>query len=100
MQTAFRVPPAPDQRFLIEIQEPACVAFARSSQMTSRVKRAIAELEDCCACPRNCHIDRLQERARICHTGQALRHCLQRFSSLRGRGLPARLERFRDDLLR
>jgi len=70
MFTATRASPAPDRRFLIENQEPACLTFARSGQMASRVKRAIAELADCCACPRNCHVNRLQERARVCHTGR------------------------------
>ena len=34
------------------------------------METAISELEDCCACPRNCHVNRLEDRAKICHTGR------------------------------
>ncbi len=70
MFRATRASPAPDRRFQVEDQEPACLTLARSGQMASRVIRAIDELEDCCTCPRNCHVNRLHDRARICHTGR------------------------------
>jgi len=46
---------------------------ARSGVLAERVDAAMAELEDCCACPRNCHIDRLADETKICHTGRYAR---------------------------
>lgn len=64
------IPPLPDPRHLIVDFEPAYLRLSRSGTLPRRVKSAIAELEDCCACPRNCHVNRLENRAMICHTGR------------------------------
>jgi len=66
-------PPTPDARFLVEDYEPAYLALYRSGALPRRVDAALAELRDCCACPRNCHVNRLQDKARVCHTGRYAR---------------------------
>ncbi len=67
---APRLAPSPDPRFLIEDEEPAYLAVYRRGELPARAAAAIEELRDCCACPRNCHVDRLQDRARVCNTGR------------------------------
>ena len=62
--------PQPDPRFLIEDYEPAYRALYRRGELKGRVEAALKELEDCCACPRDCHINRLENETRICHTGR------------------------------
>lgn len=56
--------------FLIEEFEPAYLALHRQGLLEARVTAALEELADCCACPRNCHVNRLHDRARVCHTGR------------------------------
>jgi putative pyruvate formate lyase activating enzyme len=60
----------PERRFLIEPFEPAYLELHRSGELERRVEDAVAELEDCCACPRNCHVNRLENVARVCRTGR------------------------------
>jgi putative pyruvate formate lyase activating enzyme len=67
---ALRTGPRPDPRFVIEDFEPAYLSVYRSDGFNERRHRALAELEDCCACPRNCHVNRLKDVARVCHTGR------------------------------
>ena len=67
---ALRAGPAPDPGFVIEDFEPAYLRLYRDGELDARRRAAIAELEDCCACPRNCHVNRLQDVARVCHTGR------------------------------
>jgi putative pyruvate formate lyase activating enzyme len=62
-----------DPRFIVGDFEPAYLQLYRSGELGARVERALAELVDCCACPRNCHINRLKNEKRVCHTG---RHAL------------------------
>lgn len=64
-----RAPPSPDPRFVIEDYEPAYTRMDGAA-LRSRAELALRELEDCCACPRNCHVNRLHEEARVCHTGR------------------------------
>jgi putative pyruvate formate lyase activating enzyme len=59
-----------ESRFLIRDFEPAYVATKRRGELPTRVDAALAELEDCCACPRNCHVNRLLDKARVCNTGR------------------------------
>ena len=66
----LRTAPAPDPRFVIDDFEPAYRRVHREDGLEERRRRAIAELEDCCACPRNCHVNRLHDVARVCHTGR------------------------------
>jgi putative pyruvate formate lyase activating enzyme len=60
----------PDARFLLDDHEPACLALHREGRLPERVAAALRELEDCCACPRNCHCNRLRDETRACHTGR------------------------------
>jgi putative pyruvate formate lyase activating enzyme len=41
--------------------------------IAARVAAGLRELEDCCACPRNCHVNRLANEARVCRTGRYAR---------------------------
>ncbi len=59
-----------EPRFLVTNFEPAYLDVFRRGALTSRVQAALAELEDCCACPRNCHVNRLENRAKVCNTGR------------------------------
>ena len=62
-----------DPRFLIEPFEPAYLATHRAGVLAERVAAGLTELEDCCACPRNCHVNRLANETRVCHTGRYAR---------------------------
>ncbi len=66
---ALRAPPYPDSRFVIDEFKPAYSRISRK-ELDSRVRSAMRELEDCCACPRNCHVNRLRDEARVCNVGR------------------------------
>jgi putative pyruvate formate lyase activating enzyme len=70
MMFATRIPPTSDPRFLVEDFEPAYMAVYRQGALPSRVEVALKELEDCCACPRNCRINRIHNERRVCNTGR------------------------------
>ena len=59
-----------DPEYRLDDYEPGYLQLHRDGRLKSRVKEALAELEDCCACPRNCHVNRLENKARVCHTGR------------------------------
>ncbi len=42
-----------------EPPEPAYLRLLRSGELQKRVQRALAELQECRVCPRECHVDRL-----------------------------------------
>ncbi|MBI2993653.1 MAG: radical SAM protein [Gammaproteobacteria bacterium] len=63
-------PRAPEPEFLIRDFEPAYLALHRTGELLRRVEAGLRELEDCCACPRNCHVNRLQDHAKVCGTGR------------------------------
>ena len=56
--------------FILHDFEPAYMQMYRRGELGERVELALRELEDCCACPRNCHINRLQDEKRVCNTGR------------------------------
>jgi len=58
-----------DERFLLDPFEPA---YARVD-FEGKLVAARRELEDCCACPRECHVDRWHDETGICHTGRHAR---------------------------
>jgi putative pyruvate formate lyase activating enzyme len=64
-----------DRQFVIEPFGPAYLALHRAGAMAGRVAAGLRELEDCCACPRNCHVNRLANDSRVCHTGRHARVC-------------------------
>ncbi len=53
-----------------ERYEPAAVRTWRAGGFDGKVARALAELEDCRACPRDCGVNRLIGDTSICHTGR------------------------------
>jgi len=56
--------------FVLRDFEPAYLQAYRRGELQNRVALALKELEDCCACPRNCHVNRLQDEKRVCNTGR------------------------------
>ncbi|MFQ5616003.1 MAG: radical SAM protein [Anaerolineales bacterium] len=50
--------------------EPAYVALYRSGELRRRVEEAVAGLESCRVCPRDCKVDRLASKTAACHTGR------------------------------
>ena len=59
-----------NKRFTLECFEPAYLSLHRRGELTGRTERALEELADCCACPRNCHVNRLDNKELICRTGR------------------------------
>ena len=50
--------------------EPAYMDLYRSGELRSRVEEAIASLEECRVCPRDCGVDRLADKTAACYTGR------------------------------
>ena len=61
-----------DPRFVLDPFQPAYAALS-SDEIRERVAAGLDELADCCACPRNCHVNRLENETKICHTGRFAR---------------------------
>ncbi|GMQ96862.1 MAG: radical SAM protein [Gammaproteobacteria bacterium] len=59
-----------DSAFVLDPFEPAYLRLYREGKLGERVEAALEELKDCCACPRNCHVNRLKDTAKVCHTGR------------------------------
>ncbi|MFQ5817163.1 MAG: radical SAM protein [Terriglobia bacterium] len=49
---------------------PAYVRTYQSGELERRVERALALLADCTLCPRDCHVNRLENRFAVCKTGR------------------------------
>ncbi len=64
--------PQIDPRFIVDPFEPAYLTLS-PSEIDERVEAGLRELEDCCACPRNCHVNRMADETKICHTGRYAR---------------------------
>ncbi len=60
----------PDPRFVVPDFEPIYLETWRQSRLPEKVQAALAELEDCRICPRNCSVNRLADERRVCHTGR------------------------------
>ncbi|MHC5050800.1 MAG: radical SAM protein, partial [Planctomycetota bacterium] len=58
-----------DERFLLDPFEPAYAGL----DFEEKLAAARRELKDCCACPRDCHVDRWNDETGICHTGRYAR---------------------------
>ncbi|MGH8119243.1 MAG: radical SAM protein [Gammaproteobacteria bacterium] len=67
---AVSLPKSPPPEYVIREFEPAYLKLYRDSVLQRRVEAALRELEDCCACPRNCHVNRLRNETRVCNTGR------------------------------
>ena len=59
----------PADAFATRAFEPAYLKLTRA-ELDARVERALLELEDCRACPRDCRCNRLLNETRACHTGR------------------------------
>jgi putative pyruvate formate lyase activating enzyme len=59
--------------FIVEDFVPAYLDPEVRATMGKRVAEAVRELECCCACPRNCKVNRLANEMKVCHTGRHAR---------------------------
>ena len=50
--------------------EPGYLALFRSGELAQRVKTALAALEECQVCPRDCGINRLADETAVCKSGR------------------------------
>jgi putative pyruvate formate lyase activating enzyme len=50
--------------------EPAYVGLWQSGELARRVERGLEKLADCALCPRNCHVNRLEDKRKTCRTGR------------------------------
>ena len=53
--------------------QPAYLSLWRSGELARRVERAVAKLEDCVLCPRDCHVNRLADKFAVCRVGRYAR---------------------------
>lgn len=53
--------------------EPAYLALWRSGELAQRVERAIAMLDVCRVCPRDCEVDRSKDEIGLCRVGRTAR---------------------------
>lgn len=56
--------------FLVEDYEPRCVMANRSGLLKTRVSQALDELKACKACPRDCGVNRMENKMGACNTGR------------------------------
>jgi putative pyruvate formate lyase activating enzyme len=63
---------AAEPQFLVDPFQPAYLSLD-AEEIGRRVEAGLRELEDCCACPRNCHVNRLAGETKVCHTGRYAR---------------------------
>ena len=56
--------------FLVGDYEPVAVKAHREGRLTEKVGQARAELENCTACPRNCKVNRMEDKRGACNTGR------------------------------
>jgi putative pyruvate formate lyase activating enzyme len=61
-----------ERRFVLDPFEPAYLSLL-AEEIGSRVEAGLSELEDCCACPRNCHVNRMANETNVCNTGRYAR---------------------------
>ena len=71
MSPSSRSPPI-DPQFVVDPFEPAYRSLS-AGEISRRVEAARQELEDCSACPRDCHANRTAGATGICHTGRYAR---------------------------
>jgi putative pyruvate formate lyase activating enzyme len=53
----------------VELSEPGYVALYRSGELKRRAERLEARLASCDICPRECHVNRLENKRGFCHSG-------------------------------
>ena len=57
--------------FLIGDYEPRACKTYREGKMSQKVNLALKELENCVACPRNCKVNRMEDKKGACNTGRS-----------------------------
>ncbi|MHC4102165.1 MAG: radical SAM protein [Planctomycetota bacterium] len=62
-----------DRGFLVDDFSPSYLDDSVLSTMDERVAAARQELASCCACPRDCRINRLADEMKVCSTGRYAR---------------------------
>jgi len=50
--------------------QPAYLELWRSGELLRRVELGLNKLADCALCPRNCHVNRLEDKTKVCKTGR------------------------------
>ena len=50
--------------------QPAYLSLYESGELRRRVQQALAKLADCALCPRDCHVNRLEDKFAVCKTGR------------------------------
>jgi putative pyruvate formate lyase activating enzyme len=50
--------------------EPAYVRLWRSGELARRAELGLQKLADCVLCPRNCHVNRFEDKTKACKTGR------------------------------
>ncbi|HYB76867.1 MAG TPA: radical SAM protein [Candidatus Bathyarchaeia archaeon] len=49
---------------------PAYLELWQSGELARRVKLGLTKLADCVLCPRNCHVNRFEDKKKVCRTGR------------------------------
>ena len=50
--------------------QPAYLKLWESAKLSRRVELGLEKLADCAVCPRNCHVNRLEDETKACKTGR------------------------------
>ena len=67
------MPPRNPDAFIVRDFEPAYLDEAVRATLADRVRAAHTELADCRACPRNCGVNRLEDKTKFCGIGRHAR---------------------------
>ncbi|MDA2935543.1 radical SAM protein, partial [Acidobacteria bacterium AH-259-D05] len=58
---------------LKSITYPSYLMLYQSGELEKRVQEGLEALADCTVCPRDCHVNRLEDKQAVCHTGRYAR---------------------------
>jgi len=61
-----------DAQYVLDPFQPAYLQLS-AGRIAEKVSGALVELEDCCACPRCCHVDRIAGETKLCNIGRLAR---------------------------
>jgi putative pyruvate formate lyase activating enzyme len=50
--------------------QPVYLEMWQSGELARRVKLGLEKLTDCVLCPRNCHVNRIENKTKVCRTGR------------------------------
>jgi putative pyruvate formate lyase activating enzyme len=51
--------------------QPAYLKLWKSGELSRRVELGLEKLADCNLCPRNCHVNRIEDETKVCKTGRS-----------------------------